>query len=240
VAGLWPFAQGMRRLGRLTALYGSALAVLYPLLGVPFFSWYILLPVIALLYGLPSALVGLARAAAGSLPPRPGLAAAAQAVGAVLVVLLAGHASRTFLQSYKDFAPPARLVIYKQAADWLRQNSRPEDSVAYVEIGVLGYYSRRPLEDQMGLVTPRVLPFVRRNDLAGGFLTKPTEYVMFHTRGRMAPIVQAPWFPAAYEEVAQFRDRGFRAGKLVIYRRRPGAPEPRQAPPAGARPGKPR
>ncbi len=223
VAGLWPFAQSMRRLGRLTALYGSAMAALYPLLGVPFFSWYILLPVTALLYGLPFCLVGLARAASGSLPQRFGLPAAGHAVAAVLVVLLAGHALRTSLRSYKDFAPPARLVIYKEAAEWLRQHSRPEDSVAYVEIGVLGYYSRRPVEDQMGLVTPRVLPFVRRNDPVGGFLTKPTEFVIFHTRGRMAPIVKAPWFPAAYEEVARFRDRGFRAGKLVIYRRRPGA-----------------
>ena len=153
-------------------------------------------------------------------------------MAAVLVVLLAGNALRTSLRSYKDFAPPARLAIYKEAAEWLRQNSQPDDSVAYVEIGVLGYYSQRPLEDQMGLVTPRVLPFVRRNDLAGGFLTKPTEYVIFHTRGRMAPIIRAPWFAPAYKPLKKFRDRGFRAGRLVIFRRRPGAVLP-PPPPAG-------
>lgn len=233
VAGLWPFAQGMRRLGRLTALYGGAMAVLYPALGVPFFSWYILLPVIALLYGLAFFGIGLAR---GLSSPRPGHSVAPRrwtpvfgAAGAVLVLLLAGDALRASLRSYRDFTPPSRLVTYHQAAEWLRQNSPPESSVAYVEIGVLGYYSQRPLVDLMGLVTPQVLPYVARNDLAGGFLTRPTDYVIFHTRGRMRPIVKAPWFAAAYEEVAAFRERP-RQGRLVIYRRRPGAvlpPPPR-------------
>lgn len=230
VSGLWPFAQGMRRLGRLTALYGSAMAVLYPVLGAPFFSWYILLPVIALLYGLCFCGVGLVRAATS--PPAaprqwtPALAAAGPAVGALLVVLLAGGALRASLRAYRDFAPPPRLLTYQRAAEWLRRSSGPEETVAYVEIGVLGYYSRRPLEDLMGLVTPRVLPYVGRNDLAGGFLTKPTDYVIFHPRGKMAPIVKAPWFPAAYEKAASFRDRGFRGGRLVIYRRRPAATLP--------------
>ncbi len=227
VAGLWPFAQGMRRLGRLTALYGGALAVLYPALGVPFFSWYILLPVTALLYGLAFFGIGLARAAAA--PRRDAPAAGPRlrpwvlpALGAALVLLLAGGALRASLRWYRDFTPPQRLVTYQQAAEWLRQNSPPESSVAYVEIGVLGYASRRPLVDLMGLVTPQVLPYVARNDLAGGFLTRPTDYVLFHTRGRMRPIVKAPWFAAAYEKVASFRERP-RQGRLEIYRRRPGA-----------------
>jgi len=226
VAGLWPFAQSMRRLGRLTALTGCIMAVLYPWLGVPFFSWYILLPIIVLLYGLPFCLVGLARSLTSSFPQRWASfsTAASTTLAAVLVVLLGGHALRTSLQSYQEFAPPARLTIYKQAAEWLQRNSQPNESVAYVEIGVLGYYSHRPIEDLMGLVTPRVLPFVGRNDLAGGFLTKPTDYVIFHSRGRMAPIVKASWFPAAYDEEVEFRDQGFRAGKLVIYRRRTTSP----------------
>jgi arabinofuranosyltransferase len=235
IAGLWPFAQGMRRLGRLTVLYGSALAVLYPALGVPFFSWYILLPVVALLYGLAFFGLGLARAISspGRAPsgaPR-WWAPALTAMGVSLVLLLAGGALRASLRSYRDFTPPSRLVIYQQAAEWLGQNSPPESSVAYVEIGVLGYSSRRPLVDLMGLVTPQVLPYVARNDLAGGFLTRPTDYVIFHTRGRMRPIVKAPWFAAAYEEVAAFRERP-RQGRLVIYRRRPGAVLP-PPPPLG-------
>lgn len=222
VAGQWPFAQGMRRLGRLTALYGCSMAVLYPLLGVPFFSWYILLPVTALLYGLPFCLLGLSRAVTAERRWAP----AVHLVSAALVLLLARDALLAGWRSYSGFAPPERLLTYWRAAEWLRQSSRPEESVAYVEIGVLGYYSKRPLEDLMGLVTPRVLPYVARNDIAGGFLGKPTDYVIFHSRGRMRPITKAPWFAGAYEQVASFKDSGFRGGRLVIYRRRPGSTLP--------------
>ncbi|HSF38868.1 MAG TPA: hypothetical protein VLT87_03685, partial [Thermoanaerobaculia bacterium] len=70
----------------------------------------------------------------------------------------------------------------------------------------------------------RVVPYLARNDPAGGFLTKPTDYVIYHTRLGMAPIVRAPWFAGAYEEVARFAGGGPRNRQfLVIYRRRPGA-----------------
>ncbi|HSK78726.1 MAG TPA: hypothetical protein VLQ45_19885 [Thermoanaerobaculia bacterium] len=228
VAGLAPFLRHMRRLGRLTALYGVALAVLYPALRVPFASWYTVVPWIAVLYGLPFCVAGLAREVAAS--PAAGrrwgraVAGAGFAAAAVLGIFLVQGALRSSVRVYKGFAPPERLLVYQQAAEWLALRSRPGDSVAYVEIGVLGYYSRRPLEDQMGLVTPRVVPYLARNDPAGGFLTKPTDYVIYHTRLGMAPIVRAPWFAGAYEEVARFAGGGPRNRQfLVIYRRRPGA-----------------
>lgn len=95
-----------------------------------------------------------------------------------------------------------------------------------MEIGVLGYYSDRPVDDLMGLVTPRALPYVARNDVLGAFLVKPAPYVIFHPRGRMAPIVHASWFPAAYEKVAAFQDRDIPRGKLLIFHRRPGVTIP--------------
>jgi hypothetical protein len=139
--------------------------------------------------------------------------------------LLAGFLRASWFQ-FSTFAPSGRLTAYKQAAEWLRQSMPPEESVAYVEIGVLGYYSDRPIEDLMGLVTPRALPYVARNDVLGAFLVKPAPYVIFHSRGRMAPIIQAPWFPAAYEKVASFRDRDLPRGRLDIFHRRPGATLP--------------
>ncbi|HEY7214531.1 MAG TPA: hypothetical protein VIC28_07870, partial [Thermoanaerobaculia bacterium] len=51
-AGLWPLAKRAGRPGLLLALFGLAMAVAYPLLGVPFFSWYILPCLIAAIYGL--------------------------------------------------------------------------------------------------------------------------------------------------------------------------------------------
>jgi len=123
------------------------------------------------------------------------------------------------------------LETYHRAALYLHQRSQPEDAVAYVEIGVLGYYSRQPVQDLLGLVTPAVLPYVEKNDLPGAFLLRPTTWVIYHTRGRMAPLLDRRWFWRAYEEVARFPDEGG-GGELTLFHRRPGSELP-EAPPPG-------
>ena len=226
IAGIWPLYRGSGRVGRLLVLHGAALAVAYPLLGVPLYLWYVLPPLIVLFYGLPAAVGAAVRRLTVALGGSPRATAASFLAGGLLLLFVVRGLLDTGLARLATFEPPQRLLAYREAAEWIRDHSRPEDSIAYVEIGVLGYYSERPIEDLMGLVTPRVLPFVRQGDLLGAFLTKPAKYVVFHPRGRMGPIVHAPWFPRAYREVARFADRGFRGGELVVFRRRPGAKIP--------------
>jgi hypothetical protein len=220
VAGLWPLAQHGGRPGRFLVLLGGALAIVYPALGVPFFSWYILIPLIALLYGVAFCIGGIVRALVQELGGvRWVRIAGACAAVCLLALVLAGFFQAAWSQ-FLTFNPPGRLRAYKQAAEWLRQTSQPGDTIAYVEIGVLGYYSDRPIDDLMGLVTPRNRPFVASNDIVGAFLTKPSTYVIFHPRGRMGPILQAPWFRAAYKPVAHFRDEEPPGGRLMVFRRR--------------------
>lgn len=218
LVGQWPLFQRSGRLGRLLVLYGGAQAILYPAIGVPFFSWYILPPVIALLYGIAAFAGSVGRGIGQERRWLAGL------TGALLLALLLPGFARAAFAGYRSFVPPARLVAYREAGEWIRANSKPDEAIAYVEIGALGYYSERPLADLMGLVTPRVRPFLAKNDVVGGFLTGPTPWVVFHRRGRMAPIVQAPWFDRYYERVAEFED-----GKLVVFRRNQ-VPAPPSAP----------
>lgn len=44
---------------------------------------------------------------------------------------------------------------------WLRDNARPADRVLLEPIGYIGYYSRLPVLDMIGLVSPEVLPSYR-------------------------------------------------------------------------------
>ncbi len=198
------------RAGRLLALYGIAIALAYPLLGVPFFSWYILPCLMAAIYGLAF----LAGEVAAWVPMRlrPLLAAG-------LFLLLAATTLRAGWEMARGFSPAPYLQSYRRGAEWIRANSPPDAAVAYVEIGVLGYYSDRPVLDLMGLVSPWVRPYVVRHDMLGAFQQRPTELVLFHTRGRMAPVVDSHWFQRRYREVVQFDDPGG-GGSLHIYRRR--------------------
>jgi hypothetical protein len=44
---------------------------------------------------------------------------------------------------------------------WLRANARPEERILLEPIGTIGYYSRRPILDMIGLVSPEVFPSYR-------------------------------------------------------------------------------
>ena len=218
--GCWPLAMKAGRPGRLLVLFGLAIAAVYPLLGVPFYSWYILPCVITAIYGVAFFAGAGARSLAERAPSQPH----ARVLFAVclfgLLTISTFLASGSFL---RDFVPPAYLQSYRRGAEWIKANSPAGASIAYVEIGVLGYYSERPILDLMGLVTPRARPYVLRNDLLGALKEQPTDFVLFHTRGRMGPIVSSRWFRRRYREVARFEDTGEgRKGILCVYRRRSG------------------
>jgi hypothetical protein len=238
------------RAGRCLAGYSLALAVAYPLLDVPFSFWYVVPTVIGALYGIVF-LAGEAGRAVGTWTGRrlgrrsegpPGAEGTAPrwvapvALGAsalLLAPLLASllPANLSWLRKH-DWQP--HLKTYRAAALWLRDHSEEGDSIAYVEIGVWGFYSRRTVVDLLGLVTPSSVPYARVGDRVGAFLERPTDWVVFHSRGGMAPLLERAWFPRAYEERVRFDEGGGR--ELVLYRQtsRIKVPPPRPPRPGGS------
>jgi hypothetical protein len=216
-AGQVPLFAAGGRAARLLVLLALSLTVLYPAIGVPFFPWYILPMVVAVLYGVPF----LAGAAVrwlwhpSSLPRR----AAAVLAGCLLAVPALFSLVPASYRWHRNFHWPPYMERYRAAGEWLAASSPPQASVAYYEVGALGYYSERTVVDLLGIVTPEVLPYVRRGDLHGAFLARPADYAVFDgARGGLMPVA-APWFTAAYVPAA-------RIDQLVIFRRRPGVALP--------------
>jgi predicted membrane channel-forming protein YqfA (hemolysin III family) len=217
LGGLTLFRIDAGRAERLLVLFGFAIALAYPLLGVPFFSWYILPCLVAVIHGLAvfsGAVARMVASRASRLTLRPYLTAGA--FGLLAFTSLAS--AWTFA---RDFTQAPYLQSYRRGAEWIKANSAPTDGIAYVEIGVLGYYSERPILDLMGLVTPQVRPYVLKNDILGAFREEPTAFVLFHTRGRMAPIVRSRWFRRRYEEVLQLQDSDGKGGLRIFRRKTP-------------------
>jgi len=73
----------------------------------------------------------------------------------LLSFVLAPSVSSDWTKS--DRPPDPRFEIYRTIGEWLRQNARPQSKVAAVEVGILGYFSRVPILDLSGLVTPNVI-----------------------------------------------------------------------------------
>jgi hypothetical protein len=279
IAGLIPLFARSGRAGRLLVLFGAALAIAYPLLGVPFFLWYTVPTAAAVLYGVPALALGFflqppegAQARSPGREPRdagvpnvssprrgrqqarcrplrglgegedaisPGLTPRATrsrplrglsghlfgrtAAAVVLLPLLLSLLPATW-SWFRGFGWQRQLETYRQAGLWIRDYSKPDEAIAYVEIGVLAYASERPVIDLLGLVTPEAVPYVLAKDLPGAFLARPAPWVVHHTRGRMESVIRRRWFQRAYREAARFEEPGGR--QLTVYRIRPDAKLP--------------
>ncbi|MCB1054956.1 MAG: hypothetical protein KDD11_05520, partial [Acidobacteria bacterium] len=212
---------------RLLVLYALALLVAYPLLGVPFYTWYPIPVILALTYGLVAAggagvralLLRLRdRSSEGRL--RRGLAVAAVLA---LLVLAAWPAERTLRRTWGGFASfqgMPRYLAYRAAGEWLHDHAPAGADLAYVEVGTVAYFSGLPVRDLLGLVSPGVLPYVERHDLAGAFANAPTTYVLDSSRvhGLMSPVLTASGFTERYGEVARVPIPGSDES-VVIYQR---------------------
>jgi hypothetical protein len=220
-AGAAPLFRRAGLVGRFLVLFAGVVAIAYSVLGVPLFSWYVLPVEIGLVYGFAFAVGTAARWLARRFPGWPRLARAAAALAAACAVSLpvllplAKSSQRWAI----DFAGFGRLNAYRDAAEWIRASTPETASVAYLEIGVLGYYSRRPLLDLLGLVSPESLPYVGARDLLGALRARSTDLVVSRPQSRMRPIVGSPWFQASYEEAARFHaPRG--GGWVAVYQRK--------------------
>ena len=49
-----------------------------------------------------------------------------------------------------------RIRIYRAVGEWLQDNTLDEDRVGALEVGIIGYYARRPMVDFAGLIQPGV------------------------------------------------------------------------------------
>jgi hypothetical protein len=230
---LW---RGAGRTGRLLVLDGLASAAFYTAAQLPFFIWYSIPTAVALLYGAPF-MVGAVLRRLDAIPWRQGAAGLARQValalagilGAIVLLSALGGGYRWWSEDGSDW----RLFAYRKAGEWIRANTPPAADVVFDEVGILGYYGDRTVEDLIGLVSPRSRPFAAVGDPLGAFLAKPADLVLFHTynrRGGTRPILVRPWFAGAYEVVAVISDPSAHA-ETRIYRRRPGTLVPPPRPP---------
>lgn len=140
------------------AMYFAA----YSALGVSRYFWYYapLVPGFVVLVGLGvTALKGVWRATSSRRlaasqdgpVPFPGR------VGWVALALL----TLLFLSQVRSLAElrlqaDHRYGIYRAVGEWLLHNTHEEDRVGALEVGIIGYYARRPMIDFAGLIQPAV------------------------------------------------------------------------------------
>lgn len=103
-----------------------------------------------------------------------GLLGTTLAVGVVLLV--AGSATST----WRSLQGIEGVSAYRQIGEWLNDNAPQEATVAAMEIGTVGWYSRRYMIDIVGLVTPANDRLLAQGDLDGWLEASEPDYVVTH------------------------------------------------------------
>ena len=117
--------------------------------------------------------------------------------------------------------PEPRYWTYRRTGEWLASETPQGASIGLVEIGIVGYYSKRRIIDVCGLITPAVGPHLASGDVAWPLRTLRPDYVLLHDPVwplLEGPVAAATWFRENYEQVRKFD--GVEPYKLVLYRRR--------------------
>ncbi|MCS6881968.1 MAG: hypothetical protein RMK84_08295 [Oscillochloridaceae bacterium] len=155
----WPLL-GLAPLGLVTGLsrrvplllplaWGSLHALAYSLLGVTAYFWYYSPAALALII---AAAMGAATLAAWLRQRRA--ARIGVVIVAVLIVMVLAAQVRALTGMLTQ--PDPRLSLYRAAGQWLAANTGVSDRVGALEVGIIGYYSGRPMVDFAGLIQPEV------------------------------------------------------------------------------------
>jgi hypothetical protein len=197
-------------------LWGLVYTAGYSLIGVAAAGWYGL-PVhfvLTILAGL-----GMGWILTKLLENRHPLARWLTLPALAVLVLALGCTASTRTQAVRARVGDSRGPSYTALAEWFNTHADPTESIAYVEIGYLGYFTENRIIDLLGLTLPDVATHVARGDLVWGFRRYRPDYVVYLPEfdWLLGDIVADGVFRSSYERVAELPGPG--EGNLVIYKR---------------------
>jgi hypothetical protein len=113
-----------------------------------------------------------------------------------------------------------RGPYYIKLSAWFNENSDPSESIAFIEIGYLGFFTDNQIIDLAGLVTPDIVPYVSKGDFSWGFWHHEPDYYIHLPEfdWALGDIQQDPRFEINYELV--YQTPGFTVSDFLVYKRR--------------------
>jgi hypothetical protein len=206
-----------------TGLYFLA----YTILGVSRYYWYYapLVPGFIVLVGAGiwaiSGLERISRRPDSTEPqnqPSPGERHPIFLASALLIVFTVLQISNLWrLQQKLD----QRAAIYRAVGVWLQQKTPPQARIGALEVGIIGYYARRPMVDFAGLIQPEVAAQLTANttydDAALWAVDRYRPAYLVLNKGQF-PTLQAGYLAHNCQVIKRFPGQGYGyPGVLLIY-----------------------
>ncbi|HFE66559.1 MAG TPA: hypothetical protein ENJ93_04785 [Chloroflexi bacterium] len=178
-------------------VWGIAYLTGYAILNPSLYYWYVLHLVFVLSVFAGIGLAGLFTAAMES------AAKSRRIVGYATAVIMAAALfsfSMSFLTKIPAFPGDRRAPTYTAVSSWLKENSSPEESVAFIEIGYLGYYTDNRIVDMAGLVDPTVTEHIATDGFTWAFWHYEPDYYIYIEEfnwalGDIKPALDADYSP---------------------------------------------
>lgn len=183
----------------------AAYVVGYTLLGIPAYVWYYALPVF-------TATVVAALGIEWLLTSRRAVAALVGCLIAAEITVVGFREIPTGLSAPRN--------AYETVGLWLEHHTPPGASVASDEIGLIGYYSHRPIVDYLGLLSATEARAVARGDLVSWVGRYQPDYVVVvdsTVADGVEPFAKQVWFPSVFRPV-------YRVENVVVFKRTGRAP----------------
>lgn len=232
VVGLIAILRGGRWV-RLIVAWGAAHLVGYTLLGVTPYYWYYAPLVAAVACAAALGIVESTRWLAQREWFHQVVAWGLGGLWAAVLVIALARSDWAMVQALDGPIPPpddlvskvlpeAKVRVYEQAGQWLRDHTPADAVVGVTEVGVMGYYAGRTMVDFLGLLEPEVAEALTRGDLYWALLRYQPDYLALTAISPLyAYDLRAdPWFQVVYAPVQTFDDPRFWGSPLTVYERR--------------------
>ncbi len=99
-------------------------------------------------------------------------------------MLLFGMVVILWINGSSDFSFRVRLfnAVHMQAARWINDHAPKDAVIATHDIGIIGYFTERPIVDLAGLITPEIIPLMRQPQKMAEYLqAKHVRYMIVYT-----------------------------------------------------------
>ncbi len=191
------------------AVTATSLGV-YPLLGVPFAPWYLILPLVVVVVGFAFMLVH----AATQPRLRP------LAVLGVVIALAWAVPQISWAISMGKRPPDGRMPHMLEAASRISTIAAPEDKVVTIEIGFLGFALRQPIIDVIGLGTPGSLAAITDGQIVDHIYEQRPAFLVYNTNFLylLGPFFDDPRFAREWVLDSVIPGKGRHLTDIEIYR----------------------
>ena len=114
------------------------------------------------------------------------------------------HLSKPTINVILNYGGDPRAESYLELSKWIREHTQPHESIAFIEIGYLSYYTNNRIIDLAGLTIPDIVRHVADGDFSWGFWHYRPDYYVYlpDFDWALASIKINPKFEQCYQPVA--------------------------------------